>query len=194
MHLFAYLDWNIFNKIEKIETLNTEEQRIYSVIKDQIDQNKVIVPYSNAHISDLARGYEKNPAYTETHLKTITSLTNNLCIVQYWGEQRVRWHYRDPKHFLESVLEDVQATAQSFSDLLYIEGEPLMNAMWSIQKSIMRMTPVDPAFRQIYNADPIFNTLYPKTKVEMNMLALCEDLFDFSRGGLINGDRILGRS
>jgi hypothetical protein len=180
MQMLVYLDWNIFNKIEKLESLNHDEQVIFSFITDLLLNDKIGTLYSNAHINDLARGYSKNSAYTDEHLNTITRLTKNICMVQYWGEQKVKLHYRDPKEFLMSTIEEGEQTASSFSELLYLEDEPLINALWDLQKTLLKMQPVDPAFRQIYATDPIFNTLYPKTKIYMNMLSLCEDLFNFS--------------
>ena len=180
MPILAYLDWNVFNKIEKIEELTVPEREVYVAIKENIISGKIGVPYSNAHISDLARGYLKNPAYTDDHLHTINLLTAQLCIVQYWGEQKVRWHYRNPQEFLDSTLEESDITAKSFSDLLYMDGEPLLNSLWDIQKQLLRMMPVDASFQEIYKVDAIFKSIFPRTKTEMNRLALCEDIFDFS--------------
>src|SRR5438874_2288322 len=100
--LTTYLDWNIFNKIEKVDFLEKSESGPYLHIRRLIEDGRLVTAYSNAHISDLARGYNKNPSFTEQHLGTITALTRDLVIVLYWGEQKVRWHYRDPKEFLES--------------------------------------------------------------------------------------------
>lgn len=35
-------------------------------------------------------------------------------------------------------------------------------------------------FKEIYKAAPIFNLMFPQTKSEMNMLALMEDIYNFS--------------
>jgi hypothetical protein len=185
----AYLDWNIFNKLENTVTLKAEETVVYTAIETSILEGNVLVPYSNAHISDLARGYLKNPAFTEGHLHNINRLTNNFCIVQYWGEQKVKWHVRDPHEFLNSTLDESEITAGSFADLLYLEDEPVMNALWDLQKSLLRRQPVHPSFQDIYAFDPIFKTLFPRTKEEMNVLALCEDLFQF--GSRIKSDYAL---
>lgn len=180
MPIAAYLDWNVFNKIEKIEQLRDTEHSVYVGIKEYIISGKVIAPYSNAHISDLARGYLKNPAYTDEHIQTINLLTGQLCIVQYWSEQKVRWHYRNPQEFLDSTLDESDITAQSFSDLLYMDGEPLLNSLWDIQKRLLQIQPVDMKFQEIFKVDPIFKSIFPRTKSEMNVLSLCEDLFAFS--------------
>ena len=180
MATHAYLDWNIFNKLEKIDQLNANEKEIYLKIKDEILIGRIITPYSNAHMSDLARGYRKNPEYTEGHLKTIEELTHNLCIVQYWGEQRVRWHYREPREFLDSTVEESDMTTKSFADLMYFDDEPFLNSLWDLRKSLLRMQRIDESFKEIYKVDPVFNHIFPRTKVEMNHLALCEDIYQFS--------------
>lgn len=180
MAIYTYLDWNIFNKIEKIDQLENDERDLYLGIKDQIVNGSIIVPYSNAHMSDLARGYRKNSIYIEEHLKTIELLTQNLCIVQYWGEKKVRWHYRDPKEFLDSTLEESDFTANSFSELLYMDGEPILNSVWDMQKTLLRLQRLDENFKEIYKVDPVFNYIFPRSKIEMKQLALCEDLYQFS--------------
>lgn len=180
MPIYVYLDWNIFNKIEKLDELSEDERDAYSSIKNIILYEKIVTPYSNAHMSDLARGYLKNPEFGKGHLSNITFLTNNLCIVQYWGESKATWHYRDPQEFLDSTIKESEGITKSFGELLYMDGEPLLNSMWSLQKMVMRLQPVDEKFKEIYKVEPVFNQMFPRTKVEMNMLAMCEDLFQFS--------------
>ncbi len=60
------------------------------------------------------------------------------------------------------------------------DGQPIINALSEMQNTILRLQPVPASFKQIYTVDPIFNLMYPRTKVEMNMLALSEDIYDFS--------------
>lgn len=179
--IYAYLDWNIFNRIEKIDSESDSSQKnIYSAIESAIHQGTIISPYSNAHINDLHRGYLKNPDYIENHLSIIEKLSNNLCIVQYWGEKQAKWHYREPKEFFNSTIEDSDHVAESFSQLFNFENEPLIKLYGQMKNNLLRMQSVDEKFKEIYKVDPIFNLIYPRTKVEMNMLALCEDLYDFS--------------
>ena len=89
----VYLDWNVFNKIEKIETLDFQEKEIYKTIETFIMSEEIIVPYSNAHINDLHRGFLKNPDFIPEHLKTFSHLTNNLCLVQYCGILEARKNF-----------------------------------------------------------------------------------------------------
>lgn len=177
---YAYLDWNVINKIEKIATLPPTEAKVLQLIEQHILDSKITVPYSNAHISDLHRGYIKNPSFTPAHLATIRRLTHDLCIVQYWGEKDVRWHYRDPEEFLRSTTEDSDRMTTSFAELMNFDDDPTISALNNIRNTLLSLQPVPAAFKQIYAADPIFNLMYPRTKASMNMLALCEDIYDFS--------------
>ena len=174
--IFVYLDWNIFDKIEKASQLETEERLIYSQIENLILENKIIVPYSNAHINDLVRGYIKNPDFIPQHLTTLRRLTNNLCIVQYWGQKQILWHNRDVDEFFYSAIDDVETSFTSFTDLLKVDETGLMESTYNFMKRI----PVPNNFKEIYKVNPIFSAIYPRTKIEMTMFALCEDIFDFS--------------
>lgn len=166
----VYLDWNVFDRIEK------KAEPIYHEIEKLIRERAIITPYSNAHINDLVRGYEKNPSFVQAHLKTLKGLTNNLCIVQYWGQENTTWHYREVVEFFNSALENVETLSKSFTDLIDWDE----TGLWELQLSLLRTQNLPVEFKQIFKANPVFNLIFPKSKIEMNMLALCEDLFDFS--------------
>jgi hypothetical protein len=175
----VYLDWNVFNKIEKIETLNSDEQIIYKTIKDLSFGNQAVFPYSNAHINDIHRGFLKNPTFIPEHLNTLTTLTNNLCIVQYWTKDNVVWHCRRPSEFLESRIDESTYDGESFAELLKSD-DPYINSIIDIKNNLLKSIPIDKSFKLIYLQDPIFNLIYPRTKISMNMLALCEDIYIFN--------------
>lgn len=176
MSNYIYLDWNIFNKIEKMDDLNEEEKQVYSTIEGLIVSEKITTPYSNAHINDLLRGYANNPVYIPQHLNTIKRLTNNLCIVQYWGDTQSTWHYRDVDEFFNSALNEKDRTSDSFLGLMDCDETGLMRKTMEMYRFI----PVPSNFKEIYKAAPIFNLMFPQTKSEMNMLALMEDIYNFS--------------
>ncbi|MBK8369547.1 MAG: hypothetical protein IPL10_19780 [Bacteroidetes bacterium] len=67
----VYLDWNVFDKIEKIQELEDSDKKIFSKIEQLIIDKQIICPYSNAHINDLLRGYYKNPEFIPAHLDTL---------------------------------------------------------------------------------------------------------------------------
>lgn len=176
--IVVYLDWNIFNKIEKRQTLPDNEQKIYLEIEAALLQKKIISPYSNAHISDLIRGYLKNPSYIEEHLQTLRRLTHNLCLTQYWGETKPKWHIREVGEFFKSTLNERSHIAANFYSLF--DFEDALAAVHRLRCDLMQLQPVDKIFQEIYKEDPVFNSIYPRTKMEMNQYALCEDLYTFS--------------
>jgi len=173
----VYLDWNVFDKIEKIPELDDEEKQIYSQIENLIVVENLIAPYSNAHINDLIRGYNKNPIYIPQHLNTLQRLTENLCIVQYWGQKEALWHFRDPEEFFDTAINDVESSFESYEDLFKHDVTGLMKPA----AELMKFVPVPENFKEIYKANPIFSAIYPKTRTEMTMYALCEDIFNFSK-------------
>jgi len=172
---YVYLDWNVFDRIEKAGNLPPSDREIFKQIESLITSNSIITPYSNAHINDLIRGYNNNPTFIPKHLETLKRLTNNLCIVQYWGHNLTTWHIRDVKDFFYLALEDVETTAKSFKDLINWDQTGLSISMFDS----LRSTPVPSHFKDIYRAHPIFSAMFPRTKTEMNLLAMCEDLFEF---------------
>ena len=173
---YTYLDWNVFDRIEKKNYLDEEQRNLYSRIEGLIADNKIICPYSNAHINDLLRGHSNNPSYIPKHLETLKRFTNNLCIVQYWANNQVTWHYRDVEEFFHSALDDKDIAAKPFTELIDLDEAGL----WQKQLDLFRIIPIPDNFKEIYKANPIFNFIFSRTKTQMNMLAMCEDLYDFS--------------
>ncbi len=165
--------------MKKKKSLIFPNETFYSAIENLIIQSKIVTTYSNAHINDILRGYLKNPNFIEKHISTINRLTNNLCIVQYWGENQSRWHYRDPQEFFDSTIAETDLTAKSFSQLLSFSDEPLINSLYDIQKALLKLRHVPETFSELYKVDPFFNLMFPLTKTGMNFLALCEDIYNF---------------
>ena len=186
--MLIYLDWNVFDRIEKIDRLNEEEKLIYSQLELIINDEAIYVPYSNAHLRDLLRGYKKNPKYISGHLEIIERLTNNLCICQYWRKKKSTWHYRSVNEFFDELKKEKGDEKDSFEELINWDT----SGLWELQKKNLKIQTVPKEFKLIYAENPIFKIIYPRTKNEMNMLALCSDLYNFSI--LINKDYSLYKS
>ncbi|RAJ76691.1 hypothetical protein CLV59_108211 [Chitinophaga dinghuensis] len=179
-----YFDLNVFNKIEKIDTLEGAEKEFYQKLEQMAVKGDILVPYSNAHMRDLVRGYQKSKEYIDGHLATIGRITQNLCVTQYWNESKVRWHQRDVKDFFQDTLED--APINSFYNLYkgIDDDNPLMQMAIRAHQSrceLMKLQPINPIFKQIYKEDPIFGHIYPLTRENMNLFSLNEDLLNFSQ-------------
>lgn len=171
----VYLDLNIFDRIEKKEKLNVFEKTMYTEIENLILDKKIIVSYSNAHLNDLFRGFQKNSDYIEGHLNYIKKLTNNLCICQYWGRNETTWHYRDIEEFFEEKKMEWEFEPTSFLEVLSFDEIPNVPNFVELYKLI----PLPPEFKKAYSVDPMFGIMYPKSRIENNQLSLMEDVFDF---------------
>ncbi|MBD8387417.1 hypothetical protein [Dysgonomonas sp. BGC7] len=173
---YVYIDWNIFNKIEQKDSLSDEEFLIFDKIERLILNKDIICPYSNAHINDLLRGYKKNSIYIDGHLEILKYLTGDLCIVQYWGRNSATWHYRDVKEFFNSAIKDGHSLPDFYLDLCSWDE----TGLWAQQINLLRSIKIPTNLKDIYKANPIFEAMFPKTKEDMNILAMCEDLYQFS--------------
>lgn len=190
-----YLDWNVYDRIEKRLSLPSDEQQVYVAIYDSIKVGKYCAPYSNAHLNDLIRGYKKNPSFIEGHLHIIEDISNNLCICQYWKQSTPVWHIRSVRDFFRSAIDEKETQWETFDDLLeekYELSESVSLNPLMIMKPLLQMKPVPADFKKIYQADPIFNVIYPRTKTEMTEYALCCDIYSFST--MLNKDFSLYKS
>ena len=169
----VYLDTNIFDRLEKIDVLEVIEKENYLKLYDTIIYGKISVPYSNAHLNDLYRGYLKNPIYIEKHLSTLDALTKDLCICQYWGDTEALWHRRNVRDFFESKKSDLEDEAQTWSEL--IKGYPHMQLTMELKKRI----PLPPQMKKGFK-DPMFASIYPLSKIHNTEAALIEDIFNLN--------------
>lgn len=171
--MLVYLDLNIFDKIEKKENLVDNEKEIYKNIEELILNKKVTVPYSNAHLNDLFRGFQKNRNYIDGHLSIIQRLTNNLCICQYWGQNTTTWHYRNIYDFFAHKKDEWEFEPSSFLEMFSDNDLDMPNPL-----ELYKLIPLPPAFKEGYK-DPMFALMYPKSRIQNNQLALMEDIYDF---------------
>lgn len=115
--MIIYLDLNIFDRIEKIDLLEENEKNEYLPLLDLISTDSIDLPYSNAHLNDLLRGWKKNPNYIDGHLKNIQKITKDLCICQYWGEKKVWWHKRDIFEFFNSKKDEADIFDETLDEM-----------------------------------------------------------------------------
>lgn len=178
--ILAYLDWNVFDALSKLDE-NNKQIKAYVSIISLIAQKKVIAPYSNAHISDVYRGYLKNADYIKNDLSIIKRLTNNFCIVQYWGEDSARYHYRNPVDFFVSMADDTLLSRKSFAQVLTTNNDmPLIDSLWEQIKIFLKTEKLHANFKEIYHQAPIFDSIFTQSKLHMNLFSLCEDIYNFS--------------
>jgi len=171
----VYLDLNVFDKIEKKETLKGEEKKWFDHLYNQIETEEILTPYSNAHISDLKRGYVNNANLVNQHMQSIKKLSNDLCIVNYWGDQGVTWHYRDIEEFFESSLADLNSS--TFEEFL---NEAEFGFIYRMQLLPKKFEKLPDNFRLIADSNPLLKTMYPLAYGELTEYAPCEDIFNLN--------------
>lgn len=174
--MHVYLDQNVFDGIEQKHKLLGDRLNAHNEIERLVLEGQITCPYSNAHINDLLRGHAKTPVYIPKHLDTIKRLTNNLCLVQYWGQSNATWHFRDVEEFFNSALDETDVMSKSFTELMDWDK----TGLWKLQIGLLKSTPVPIQFKELYKASPVFKLMFPRTKVEPNMLSVCEDIYEFS--------------
>lgn len=168
----AYIDLNIFDRLEKIDKLPDSDKQNYETLLSLLTERKITTAYSNAHLNDLFRGYQKNPDFIDGHLNNIRNLTNNLCICQYWGEKSARWHYRDIFEFFKDKVDEWEFEPNTYDDLF--SNEPLMRRALELYKNI----PLPDDFRKGY-VEPMFGIMFPLSKIHKNFYALQSDIYNF---------------
>lgn len=171
--MIVYLDLNIFDRIEKKANLTGTELELYSDLEEMIHKEEITVPYSNAHLNDLFRGFQKNPSYVDGHLKNIKRLTRDLCICQYWGRNETTWHFRDINEFFTEKKTEWEFDTESFEDIF--ESDYGLSKLFDLVRSI----PLPNNWKLGYQQDPMFGVMYPTSKIGNNMGALMEDIFNF---------------
>jgi hypothetical protein len=167
-----YIDLNIFDRLEKFDKIPEVEKPDYQTLLALLIHKKIATTYSNAHLNDLFRGFQKNPDFIEGHLKNIKRFTNNLCICQYWGEKNARWHYRDIFEFFQEKANEWEFEPNSYDDLF--KDEPLMRSALELYKHI----PLPADFKKGY-VEPMFGIMFPLSKIHNNYHALHADIFNF---------------
>jgi hypothetical protein len=180
--MYIYLDWNVFDRIEKIASLTDDERNLYEKLEKILVSDETVCPYSNAHLNDLLRGFNKNPSYTPNHLDILAKLTKNLCICQYWSNSEVTWHTRPVHEFFDDAIEEKESESETFEELVDHD----ISGRWEVYRPFFDIMQVPASFKQIYQVDPLFNIIYPRTRAESTMSALCADLYHFSL--LLNKD------
>jgi len=172
--MYVYLDLNVFNKIEKLSQLPDSEKPVYEMIERCINEDKIITPYSNAHINDLLRGRPNNEDYIDGHLNNLRQLSKNLCLVQYWGKPDAILHTRDMVEFYEASLENTEPN--SFEELINGGHMRILRVGVMLYKFQKLPSHVKPSIEK----SDLLKRIFRRTISENTMYALIEDIYEFS--------------
>jgi hypothetical protein len=97
-----YIDWNLFS------ILKNPVLKPHVILKDFLLKNidKIQLVYSDAHLGDLAQNSDSHLDKRIQDLQFISDLTNNICIVKYFGVAKTILEERDPIEFFETIETD----------------------------------------------------------------------------------------
>ncbi|WP_432410919.1 hypothetical protein [Rasiella sp. SM2506] len=100
-----YIDWNLYSilKDPKLEP--------HLILKDFLQQNSdsFELVYSDAHLGDLAKTDENKENQRILDLQYLSRITNDQCIVKYFGRNNVEIDNRNPVEFFNTNKADNQS-------------------------------------------------------------------------------------
>ncbi|MBA2613172.1 MAG: hypothetical protein H0U95_14475 [Bacteroidetes bacterium] len=111
----VYLDWNVMSQLKN----KNIEPGLSLFVKLKECENKLELPYSPAHISDLIKGWDdtvEKDTYTRNDLKHISEITKNLFYVLYFKATGVINEYKDPEHYFDSVKDEEKKSIPKMLD------------------------------------------------------------------------------
>ena len=174
--IYTYLDWNVLNKIEHEKKTKNEGATLLNHFESLTKKKSIIIPYSNAHINDLIRGATKDMSFIEDHLNTIQYYTNNLCIIQFWGHEKVTWGHRNVKEYFHQAFEEVKSLPKTYEGFIDQIGEPIVsNALYNLKK--LR---ADKNVLKFISSNPEMKLIFPRTSTNETIFDFCADIFEFS--------------
>jgi len=172
-----YLDWNIItNLIDPDRIADTLTKNTFLLLKKLLSHitDRIIIPYSNAHLNDLIHSYQKGERKrVEESLAFLSKLTGDVCLSQYWNEEFAKWHIREPSEFFYSILGD---EPNAFDNWETFE-ESLKDVGIDKVFNMFKFIPHGMDFIQIEKHNPFFASLFPRAQEEDSMYAVIQDIY-----------------
>ena len=140
-----YLDWNVFSYLNNLR----EAKEPYISLNRILTNNKdrILIPYSSAHLTDLIPAYKKSEASkekTETNLSYLAELTNHRCIIYDANKKTTYPDKHDINQYFPQLLDsDQMLSGDSFESLFSSIEDPEMQAMIKPFFDILKNLPVN---------------------------------------------------
>jgi hypothetical protein len=171
-----YLDWNVITTLRQPENLISKEdfnnfETLIRII-NSLSQD-LIIPYSNAHLNDLLKSYNKGERHrVGESLKFISELTQNVCLTQYWNEENAIWHLRDPVEYFEDILFNGDGVDTSTLETIL---EPLTEYGIGSIFDIFKTLPHNIDFTQLESYNSALSLFFRKSRQDNSVYAVMED-------------------
>jgi|GEM_PF-6726163 hypothetical protein len=178
----VYLDWNIFSYLKNFKT-NKEP---YITLNQNILKHKesLLVPYTSAHLTDLITSYkqsEKGKEKTLADLKYLEELTNNLCIIYDYKEQKTYPDKYNIMDYFEQLLDSDALTTGSFEDLFSSLKGTEFDGLINSYLSLLRVLPVGidrNVFKNTHSKYQLFEDSFQQTAMNSSYYNLLSETFN----------------
>ncbi|KYG85515.1 hypothetical protein AWW67_14125 [Roseivirga seohaensis] len=110
----VYLDWNLYSILKQPKL---EPHLILNSFL-QANSDKIQLVYSSSHLDDLSETSSGKRIELQKDLLHLSRMTNNICIVSYWGSEKVILDNRDPTEFFHSNLKNNSGFVLGFFEWL----------------------------------------------------------------------------
>ncbi|MFH6984344.1 hypothetical protein [Marinoscillum luteum] len=175
-----YFDWNIFSSLKQLKEKSEPYKTIFSIINKNKD--KLIFPYSPAHLNDLNRSFnksEKAKKLTYDDLDFLGNLSGNLCFCEDYKTKTVSPMVRSPRDYFDEQQEQQGIDYFDFENLFLEEDDPAIQKMWQALISLLKSMPSGIDLTQINELPPEYKKvqdLFELTKKENNFLNFMKDI------------------
>lgn len=174
----VYFDWNVLTCMKPWAKLKEEDAKLFKELFQRTEnQDNIIRPFSNAHLLDLKKSYQKG-YHIETYkdIDFISQITKNACLCKYWGSEAPKWHVREPKPFFNEIVENLDFPYNDMGDIVRtiseIEGGQHLAGIFDQFKLI----PHNIDFKVIDEHIPVLSTILQKSRSQNNYYALMDDV------------------
>ncbi len=175
-----YLDWNVFSYLRLRKETDEPFITLFNILTRHKD--KVLMPYSPAHLNDLKRSYKKSETgKTETlkDLEFLGELSRNYCISEGYKDEQAQPYIVEPKtHFFELLENDDLLSIDNLFGISNEFGDAKLESLWNQMVGLMKLIPhgIDlNGFEQLPAKYQGFSNLLNKSRDEGSMYALLED-------------------
>lgn len=180
----VYLDWNIFSYLKNYK----EEREPFISLNRNLLKNadKILIPYTSAHLTDLIESYNKSDqGRTETlaDLKYLEELTHNLCILYDYKDQKTYPDKYNIHEYFEELLRSETLMSGGIDNLFSTSDDSHVGKLFQSMLDMFKEIPsgidpgtfdnIPPKFAALKNLFPSSerNSYYDLLKHSFNLLS-----------------------
>lgn len=175
----VYFDWNIFVYLKQRKESEELYKSIYSIIIG--NNNKLLFPYSPAHLQDLKRGFsksEKAKEHTYHDLEFLQEISQDHCLYEDYKEKKVIPSIINPTEYFNQINEDETLEEFDFEELFSTDSNELTE-LWEKYLALLKTLPSGLNLEQFDSVPAKYGAIkdiFPNTRMENNFYNLMKDV------------------